>query len=168
MGAAGRDSGGAHQPLRPGTASMSKPAGSTSGYLSGSRGGPGAWPGEGRLGGRGGPSRSSVNLSPSVGLCVRWPSSPQTVALERFEKLREQFLCFWMLAFPGLPGVWGRLRPFAAHWSSEWFLFSCQVLRVGGVRRGRELGRSFRRPHNNAAAQNSELPSAKATLQSGF
>lgn len=40
MGAAGRDSGGAHQPLRPGTASMSKPAGSTSGYLSGSRGVP--------------------------------------------------------------------------------------------------------------------------------
>lgn len=37
-GAAGRDSGSAHQPLRPGTASMSKPAGSTSGYLSGRRG----------------------------------------------------------------------------------------------------------------------------------
>lgn len=31
----GRESSGAHQPLRPGTASMSKPAGSTSGYLSG-------------------------------------------------------------------------------------------------------------------------------------
>lgn len=38
MGAVGRESGSAHQPLRPGTASMSKPAGSTSGYLSGSRG----------------------------------------------------------------------------------------------------------------------------------
>lgn len=37
-GAAGRDSGSAHQPLRPGTASMSKPAGSTSGYLWGRRG----------------------------------------------------------------------------------------------------------------------------------
>lgn len=44
VGAVGRESGSAHQPLRPGTASMSKPAGSTSGYLSGSRGVPGAWP----------------------------------------------------------------------------------------------------------------------------
>jgi hypothetical protein len=38
VGAVGRESGSAHQPLRPGTASMSKPAGSTSGYRSGSRG----------------------------------------------------------------------------------------------------------------------------------
>lgn len=67
MGAVGRESGTAHQPLRPGTASMSKPAGSTSGYLSGSLGVPAR--GLGRAGWEAGVTLlRALNLSPRVEL----------------------------------------------------------------------------------------------------
>lgn len=74
----GRESISAHQPLRPETASMSKPAGSTSGYLSGCGGAQAR-----SLGQEGGEAwevlpraqRLQARERYSSGVCELWPSS---------------------------------------------------------------------------------------------
>lgn len=106
-GAGGRDSSGAHQPLRPGTASMSKPAGSTSGYLSA------RCLGRGRRGGLGEAAPGTATGSRerhSAGACALAQLLVDR-ASERLVVREEQFVSSDSLGPPFFPARWEGCNP---------------------------------------------------------